>query len=211
MRGLVRTRTLAISLAGHLTILGFFSLSFGSKIFPLKYASISFLGPILQDYHVIPNDIKAARNFEIPFLSRRLIHSELKRIRSHPEPASDYYYKPQVYAVHFIEKHYFLEKPAVLPFLSARKEPVIIFHPLLPYSFSLYFKDRQVAHVELMFNIAGSGLHGAISLERKISSGNLEVDLLCKRYISHYLFIQHKRFTPNKWQSVKIDLSARND
>jgi len=48
-------------------------------------------------------------------------------------------------------------------------------------------------------------------IKRKISSGNLEVDLLTMRYIGHYLFIQQKRFTPNNWQTVKIDLSEKEN
>jgi hypothetical protein len=89
-----------------------------------------------------------------------------------------------------------------------RKEPVILFHPLLPYQFELYFKDRQVAHIELFFQVKKNANRNAVQVKRKISSGNLEADLLSARYISHYLYIQQQRFEPNAWQTVKIDLST---
>ena len=89
----------------------------------------------------------------------------------------------------------------------ARRTQEILFHPLLPYSFPLYFKDRQVAHVELLFKILQDKLRSYILVKRKISSGNLEVDLLSVRYISHYLFLRQAAFAPGAWQVVKVDLS----
>ena len=41
-------------------------------------------------------------------------------------------------------------------------------------------------------------------------SGNLEADLLSMRYINHYLSVQQQMFPVNKWQVVKIELSAQN-
>ncbi|MGE5197021.1 MAG: hypothetical protein ACM3IL_00745, partial [Deltaproteobacteria bacterium] len=75
----------------------------------------------------------------------------------------------------------------------------------------LYFKDRQAAHIELMFNVLPDGKSNSMDIKRKISSGNLEVDLLTMRYLSHYLFIQQAGFPANKWQTVKIELSPKND
>jgi hypothetical protein len=130
---------------------------------------------------------------------------------SRPIPNNNWREKPPLVLAFNPGKGAFI-KP-VSTFLPVRKkEPEIIFHPLLPYSFTLYFKDRQIAHVELLFNIVSNkGLRNAAVIKRKISSGNLEVDLLIMRYIEHYLFIQQARFTPNTWQSVKIDLSAKSD
>lgn len=88
------------------------------------------------------------------------------------------------------------------------KKPSIIFHPLLPFSFNIYFQDRQVAHVELMFKIISCGIRNSLLVKRKISSGNLDVDLLSMRYIGHYLFIKQNDFIPSEWQTVKIDLAA---
>jgi len=88
-----------------------------------------------------------------------------------------------------------------------RKDPVLLMHPLLPYQFDLYFKDRQTVHIELEFEITRANDRNFVSLHRKISSGNLEADLLSMRYIGHYLFIQQARFMANIWQTVKIEFS----
>lgn len=86
-----------------------------------------------------------------------------------------------------------------------------MFYPRLPHYFNLYFRHRQAAHIELMFNISASATASSIIIKRKISSGNLEVDLLSIRYIGNYLFIEQSRFPHNTWQTVKIDLSTKND
>jgi hypothetical protein len=86
-----------------------------------------------------------------------------------------------------------------------------MFYPRLPEHFLLFFKDRQVVHIELMYNVAPRYKTNVITLKRKISSGNLEADLLSMRYIEHYLFIGQTKFVKNKWQTVKIDLSAKHD
>jgi hypothetical protein len=87
------------------------------------------------------------------------------------------------------------------------KDSVVMIHPLLPYQLQLYFKDRQSVHLELMFMVTSNRSKKFIEIKRKISSGNLEADLLCSRYLGHYLFIQQGRFALNSWQTVKIDLS----
>jgi hypothetical protein len=98
---------------------------------------------------------------------------------------------------------------AVLP--AQRKDSSIMFHPLLPYQLQLYFKDRQAVHIELQFKIEPGMGRRSIAIRRKISSGNLEADLLSIRYMQHYLFIQQARFSPDTWQTVKIDLTTKND
>jgi hypothetical protein len=84
-------------------------------------------------------------------------------------------------------------------------------YPKLPHHFLIYFKDRQRVHIELMFNIMTKAMINTILIKRKVSSGNLEADLLSMRYMSHYLFIQQSKFIPDKWQTVKIDLWAKDD
>jgi hypothetical protein len=90
---------------------------------------------------------------------------------------------------------------------EAGKDSSVMIHPLLPYQLQLYFKDRQSVHMELMFKIIPRPLGNHIVIKRKVSSGNLDADLLCCRYLGHYLFIQGARFAPNTWRTVKIDLS----
>lgn len=100
--------------------------------------------------------------------------------------------------------------PAAPGDLNREKDSVVMIHPLLPYQLQLYFKDRQSVHLELAFKIISSGHKNYVIVKRKISSGNLEADLLCCRYLGHYLFIQQAKFVPGTWQTVKIDLSKEN-
>jgi hypothetical protein len=82
----------------------------------------------------------------------------------------------------------------------------ITLYPPLPYHFLLYFKDRQAVHIELEFNKISKGQNSSILIKRKISSGNLEADLLSMRYLEHYLLLQQSQLPSNEWQSVKIEL-----
>ena len=66
-------------------------------------------------------------------------------------------------------------------------------------------------HIELVFNLISQGNSKTIVMNRKISSGNLEADLLTKRYLGHYLFVQQGAYPADSWQTVKIDLSAKED
>lgn len=121
------------------------------------------------------------------------------------------YFKPQAALAYNADKEAFILKPDPPKLFLTRKEPAIIFHPVLPYDFTLYFKDRQVAHVELMYKVMPQ-LEGITAMvKRKISSGNLEVDLLSLRYINRYLFMQHTGIIAVDWRTVKIDLSKKND
>lgn len=200
-------KAIIISLFGHLAFFSIFNLSFGQKIPPMNYASVSFWGQVLHNSQL---SLTQRKNKQLPF-TRTVDTSALNNVKEEPFLSAGYYLKPPLAPAFNTEKQAFKEAKAPLLFSLKRKEPQIIFHPLLPYSFTLYFKDRQVAHVELMFKLSSGGLHKSIEIKRKLSSGNLEVDLLSARYIGHYLFIQQARFAPNRWQSVKIDLSADND
>lgn len=204
-------KSLLISLLGHLTVFSIFNLSFGNKMNTADYASVSFMGQLLQGTQVLPSFSGEGRAGKQERLFSRPDTLILKKIRQESSLYAGWHMKPQMPLEFIPQKGIFKRETAPLVFFPKRKEPQIVFHPLLPYSFTLYFRDRQVAHVELMFNLASSGLHRSIEIKRKISSGNLEVDLLSQRYIGHYLFIQQARFEPNRWQSVKIDLSAKND
>ena len=73
----------------------------------------------------------------------------------------------------------------------------------------LYFKDAQQAHIELLYRSDAVEGVGPVSVKRKISSGNLEADLLSMRYMSHYLSLQQARFSPGIWHPMKIDLAPK--
>ncbi len=205
---------LVISLLGHLTVFSLFSFSFGYKIPKTDYTGVSFWGQFLNKSEFLQPQPKISTPTPkslVRGLMRKPDTSVLDKAGSRPIPNNNWREKPPLTLTFNLRKEVFIKSTST--FLPLRKkEPEIIFHPLLPYSFTLYFKDRQIAHVELSFNIVSNkALRNAAVIKRKISSGNLEVDLLIMRYIEHYLFIQQARFTPNTWQSVKIDLSAKSD
>ena len=133
--------------------------------------------------------------------------------KNSPEPSLslNYSLKPGVELPFNIEKSSFIPADIIPEVFLPKKDSPIMFHPLLPYQLQLYFKDRQAVHIELMFNIVSLSGKNSILIKRKISSGNLEADLLSSRHINHYLFIQQARFPRDSWQTVKIDLSPKND
>jgi len=207
MKNTALNRAVFISLLGHLTAFGFFSFSFG-KILPAAGSTpVLFWGAILEPMNFKPA-IKLRQYTDrcISKIDASLIAKA--RPSANPPCVYGYYLKPQLSAPFNTQKTGFVSKSSVWLF-PGRKESVIILHPPLPYGFTLYFTDRQAAHVELAFKIVPYGIRNSVLVKRKVSSGNLEVDLLSLRYIGHYLFIQQARFNPGSWQSVKIDLFSK--
>jgi hypothetical protein len=209
-------KNLIISLACHAGLFLFLGLSFGRPQAPLHYSSVAFWGQILQPYDFTRTAAPLRSLIETKAVFFRNIGDLFTgRFVSSLTPRADTAgtfipgtpaIKPAVVSLHPLKQD--LTPSIALPVLPKRKEPALTFHPLIPQYFPLYFKDRQAAHIEIMFNIASThGEEHAVVMQRKISSGNLEADLLSMRYIGHYLFIQEKRFAPDKWQTVKIDLS----
>jgi hypothetical protein len=207
-------RTIFISLTGHFIILSILNFSFGTTLRkPKDYESVSFLGQLLGNSQV-------AKPLHL-FKKNGLIKKELfatkpnaflsNKIEKVSFLYQSYYVKPHILLAKDIKKGPLTKVSYPVLISSPRKDHAIIFHPVLPYHFTLYFKDRQVAHVELMFNMVPKGPRNSIFLKRKISSGNLEVDLLTMRYMGHYLFIQQSKFSPNAWRTIKVDLSAQDD
>jgi hypothetical protein len=210
------TKTLFISLLGHITLFGIFSVSFGNRLPQLDYAAVYFWGQLLRNSQVLgPEPAVVSRLkpvLQLPVASEnKLILPKGNTLApdkvTTAAGSSAYRLKPALALSFAAQKSGFVDAPGTFSFTPKKREPLLLFHPLLPYDFTLYFKDRQIAHVELMFNIESRGRRSVIMVKRKISSGNLEVDLLSARYIGHYLFIQQSRFLTDKWQTVKIDLS----
>jgi hypothetical protein len=204
MNALDLRKIVSISLAGHIAVLAFLPF-FGLSLCPSQargaFKPVVFCGSIPYGFFVTPSLA----------LPRTLITRNTKPLivplSAPQDPLTyDYYVKPQA-AVSAISFRQAVKSPAIVADSPKRRDPVLLLHPLLPYQFDLYFKDRQAVHIELEFFIAQSSDRNFVSLRRKISSGNLEADLLSMRYIGHYLFIQQARFMPNSWQSVKIEFS----
>jgi len=197
-----------ISFLGHAAVLGIFVMSFGEKI-PAIDSRLYFNGSILGKgdlegrVHVKPD-------------SRWLVFKkvgtlELSKNKEYSHPVDSFYIKPPLQLSAVEEKYTPLKDfTASLP-VHKRKESVMMFYPALPYSFSLYFKDRQLAHIGFIFNIPSSSRSNPIIVKRKVSSGNLEVDLLSMHYINHYLSVQRSRLPQNIWKDVKIELTRKND
>jgi hypothetical protein len=192
-----------ISSAAHLAAFGLFSFSLGAVIPAARNPPLNFWGALAQRQEPSPAEIKAP---DSGFVRERPAFG-VKKAASFTREDPDFYFKPPVTPALQAEKRPFLQPPVQGLVMPVRRQPEIVIHPLLPSSFNLYFKDRQTAHVEFQFKVWPTGAN-LVALKRKISCGNLEVDLLSQRYIGHYLFIQRAKFSPGSWQPVKIELSA---
>jgi len=202
-------RGLWYSLIGHIAFFSIVNFSFGSKIPTPRYAGVSFVGALLRTADVCapqvcrvpqgPSPAAASGMWLVPG-SRRVAFG-----------SRDYCVKPQNLTI--IQEEKIAPEVARVSAISLpkRKESVVMLYPQLPYHFLLYFVDRQVAHLELEFLISSYEETNSVTIKRKISSGNLEVDLLSIRYLNHYLSMQLGRFPLNQWQTVKIDFRPKNE
>ena len=185
-----------------------FSLTFGAKIPSANFSSVAFWGDVLTSAEINRPYVSGERANTEAWAKGKLQPKRDDAGLNLRQGLLDGV-KPQQ-PVAFLGRK--IEPPQKLfsKFSPQRKkDQFIIFHPILPHNFFLYFTDRQVAHVELMFKAQPAGGHKPIMLKRKISSGSLEADLLTMRYMGHYFFIHQAVFSPEVWQTIKIDLSAR--
>lgn len=210
MTNTILKKTIFISLLGHITVFGIFRFTFGDRILKANYAYVYFLGAILRSSDLLNRPFTESKHTKV-YLSKRSNTSVLGGVNKEDFSLLKSYFKPRVSLPVSAQKIIPSSLRESVSFIEKRKEPIIMFYPRLPYHFLLYFKDRQRVHIELMFNTISDVKTSTILIKRKISSGNLEADLLSMRYISHYLFLQQTRFVPNVWQTVKIDLSAKDD
>lgn len=203
-------QALAISIAGHLTFFSLFGFSFGPRLPAANFTQTYFQGAILRDTDLFRAPAASGAG-AAQFIGRAETLVLDKTGGSGLIFDSGSYLKPQVFLTPDTPKLLPTEKIVSRPLSLERKEPSLTFYPKLPYDLSLYFKDRQVAHIEIMFEVSSQKQGNAILVARKVSSGNLELDLLSMRYLGHYLFLQKSAFSPDQWHSVKIDLSTLND
>lgn len=202
-------KSVIISCLWHLTVFSIFSVSSGSRFFRLNYAGVYFWGQVLNAYDFMHRPTPPSGTIKELFFKKpgtAFLDKNRKVIA-----VSSYYLKPQVNLALIEEKKPYAQNINFTLKGLAKKESVVMFYPPLPYHLLLYFKDRQQVHIELMFNVVSGLKVNYIEIKRKISSGNLEVDLLTARYLSHYLFIRQMGFPVNSWQTVKIELSPKDD
>ena len=200
--------TLIISSLGHLMVFGLFSFSFNQNSLGNRDPALVFWGQILPKAAL---DFQPLNQASGPGISLKLDTVLPKKTSPGSALSLNYSLKPKVELPFNIEKLSFIPPDIIPEVFLRKKDSPIMFHPLLPYQLQLYFKDRQAVHIELMFNIVSQSGKNSILIKRKISSGNPEADLLSSRNINHYLFIQQARFPRDSWQTVKIDLSPKND
>lgn len=199
------------SASAHFIFFGLFSLSSGPRL--LKNESqVNFWGQLLSRRQIQSTVSAASRGLAIAGFN----NTSSVLINAVPEENIFFLHQPVSAKPPAGSLLNFLSKEAsgiksgdadFKPVIDKGKE--IIFYPSLPSSFELYFRDRQVAHVELLFNIEKNSSSYQIMLRRKISSGNLEADLLTSRYIKRYLYTQSNLAWAEGWRTVKIDLSPK--
>jgi hypothetical protein len=199
--------TFLFSVISHITVFSLFSFSFGPRIKQLNFADASFYGAILGRTSLIETKVFNGPDMRSVLINKSSV-SNLAKISNEYPLTTQGYLKPQSTLTSHEEKIVFMPEFSSISITLKRKEPIIMLYPRLPYHFALYFKDRQTVHIELEFNLRPQEERSQMVIKRKISSGNLEVDLLSMRYISRYLFIQKMGFTPDGWHTVKIDFSA---
>lgn len=203
--------TLLLSASIHIACFGIFEPTFGSSLSKPNLTQIAFLGPILEVFDFSPtvnypqSMDKNISKYTPVLKSQSLIkkqESEFLSLKVLP-------LKPLVTTGFKKDKSTFIPKIDLASLKQRKREPTVIFYPPLPYSFLLYFQDRQTAHIEFMFYISKDDK--VTSIKRKISSGNLDADILALRYIAHYLNLYEENFPADSWQTVEIDLSREND
>lgn len=219
MNGIIK-KPLFVSLFVHLFLFSIVSVSLNPPGYSRHGISLSYLGTSVSPGSYTHAPVHASTNSEgalIPFFGAEEIKALYQAGKGllqarRKNMLADYYLKPNLARGFTMAKSSYSEKIGQPYFLAQQKTPVFIFHPILPEGFNLYFKDWQSAHVELAYQISmADGSRILPVVKRKISSGNLEVDLLCKRYIANYLFAQRLSSGSSGWQVVKIDLSGKDD
>ena len=198
-----------MSSLSHLLVFALFSFTFGQNSSQRAESIMVFWGQILPKAALNPNRPVLTGAGQISQKSGNVLPKSSNPVFN---LSADSSIKPQVELPISLSKEPFIADTFIAAWpLALKKESSIMLHPLLPYQLQIYFKGRQTVHIELMFKISSLEGKNTVLIERKISSGNLEADLLSSRYMTHYLFIQRARFPLDSWQTVKIDLSTQND
>lgn len=196
--------TIIISICSHVLAFGFFGFSFGGKLPDLSLYNVTFLGNIMKNYEMTSRYKLEDNDFLKDASKKNIFLPDIKnKIRTKD---FDAFLKPSAHFSALSSRGEVKINSEVFTFPKRSKEPTITFYPILPSHFSLYFRDRNQAHIELEYAPQGDTLRNIFVVRRKISSGNLEVDLLAQRYIEQYLSAYHSQQNFTGWKTVKIDL-----
>jgi hypothetical protein len=191
---------IGVALALHAGAFGTFCISMGKTIGMHSFAPVMCIAPI-------PYQMGVARLADAPFsVDGALLPVRGARAAS-SDVGDDWQMKPAC-PVSLVSRKDIGAPRSVLGRSLPPRDSSIMFHPLLPYQFELYFKDRQSVHIELAFRMIPGIDKNSLEIKRKISSGNLEADLLSLRSMHNYLFLQQGKLIPHEWQNVTIELTT---
>ncbi len=198
-----------ISLLGHAAVFGVFTLSFGPRQLPLDFTGVSFRGSVLCQRDLTPRDYTCCS------FSRSLAAAPITGFKSRPIPAVaglEHSLKPEAFFDSGSKIFWQPDLPLLSPPGEKDAKSVVMLYPALGFNPSLYFKDRRQVHLELAYRSVRTCPDAySVMLRRKISSGNLEADLLSMRSLSRYLLIRQLQ-PDDSWHTVKIELSpGKND
>lgn len=201
--------TIGISFVTHIVAFATFNLSFGKRILNNNPANVYFFGRILHTSELITIPQSQGPASRRKAFLKNPDTSIIENARK-DYLRKDFYLKPPITLLLAETKLPYIAEAPYYVSPVAKKKSAIMFHPQLPYNLLVYFRDRQTVNIELAYSIISDDKTSYVAIKRKISSGNLEADLLSMRYINHYLSVQQRMFPVNKWQTVKIELSAQN-
>ena len=206
---------LVLSLIGHLAIISILGFSFGPRFSRKNCPRVFFWGAVLPNTEFAGVSLKTAKINEKQIIgSKSLPNLKPEKDfynKANQAFASGYYLKPNLSLAFQPEKAVNSSQLNLALIPPKKREAVVMFYPQLPYNFRLYFQDRQNVHIELSFRMDSQAPANSLSIKRKVSSGNLEADLLSMRYLSRYLYVQQARVLSDNWQTVKIDFSPNKN
>jgi len=198
---------LITSIAGHIavfTALTFINFSLGhASGYQVFYPAI-FYGPMPEETTQLPVQPSPHLVHSLPDISSFIPQGRLAQPQS-----VGFIAKPQV-EISSNLSHEPVKSQPVISYFPVMREPVLrcIHSCLTNLTYTSKIDSRFISSLNFALRVQTIAIF--ISLRRKISSGNLEADLLSMRYIGHYLFIQQEGFASNVWQTVKIEFSPRS-
>jgi hypothetical protein len=194
-----------VSCAFHGITAALFTFSFGRVLPAPSVTETHFLGQLLNSWDIVPEMAAATGMVRTREGVDALLPAAKSRARAVPEQLPFAALKPGRAVVIVPEKGSAAFHQVPFP---VRVEPVITFYPHLSPNILLYFKDRQNIHMELGYMMELRQGRPKVQVRRRVSSGNLEADLLSMRYIGRSLMLHQVYLEPSHWYRAKIDLAV---
>ncbi len=194
-------KSILIAMFWH--IICFSSVSFTFFVHPktvYKSMKIVFLKPLLTktDFY-LENSYKDRRKHS-PRLDTYLkqiskpLHLSLEQNFSSAD-------KPPITIDSFRDKPHILRHTFISALITKTEQRELYRPPMMGRS--LYFQDRPMIGIELNYRLSNSGR--PMFVQRLISSGNLEADLLMMNYLKRWIFFRTKE--NSDFNNIKFELS----